>query len=116
MNHDNRTDQAGSHSPGCLIYILKFIILIGKLNSECLGKAITKIVGGSGLQRLTVMHQRLDGVGCLSAREFLLLSLAPPDNRHCQKVLTEIGIQIQHLDSSLLCLLRCRMSRVSLLP
>ena len=98
------------------MYILKLVVLIGILDTECLRKAVTEVMAGSGLKRLTVVHQRLDGVGGLCSGELLLVGLLSLDYRDRQNLFTEVCINIQHLNGSCLCLFLGCMSRVALLP
>ena len=114
--HDDRTDHTGGHTPGGLMNILQGVVLCCILDAKCLCKAVTKIMAGSGLQCFSVMHQGLDGVGSLCACKFLFISLLTADYRNSQHLLTEICIEIQHLDGSLLCLLRSGVGGMSLLP
>ena len=116
VNHDDSSNQTGSHTPGCLMYILQGVVFCCILNVKCLCEAIAEVVAGTGLQRLAVMHQRLDGIGCLRACELLLIGLASTDNRHSQNLLAEIRIQVQHLLGTCLCLLCGRMGGMALLP
>ena len=74
--HDDRTDHTGRHTPGSLMYILQCVVLICKLDAKCLCKAVAEVVAGTGLQCLAVMHQGLDGIGCLCTCKFLLVGLA----------------------------------------
>ena len=98
------------------MYILKLIILICILNAKCSCKSIPKVVARSGLQCLTIVHQRLDRISCLSTCEFLFVCLTSLDNRNCKHVLAEIRIHIQHLDRSCLCLFCCCMCGMAFLP
>ena len=98
------------------MYILKLIIFIGILDTERFCESVAKVVAGTGLQCLSVMHQRLNRIGSLRARKLLLLGLASADDRHCQYLLAEVRVQVQHLDRALLGFLCCRMRGVSLVP
>ena len=114
--HDDRSDHTGRHTPGSLMNVFQLVIFVCKLNAECLCKSIAKIVAGTGLQCFSVMHQGLDRVCRLCTGKFLFVCLASLDNRDCQHLLTEICINVQHLDSTCLCLLCGRMCSMSLLP
>ena len=116
MYHDDRADQTGGHAPGGLINIFQLVVLIRKLNAEGLGKAVSEIVAGAGLQRLSVVHQSLDSIGSLRTREFFLVRLSSADHRDGEHLLAEVRIQIQHLDGAFLRLFHCGMGGVSLLP
>ena len=114
--HDHRTDETGSHTPAGLMNIFQSIVLIRVLYTEGLSEAVTEVVAGSGLQRLTVMHQSLDGIGRNGTGKFLLLGLLSADHGDRKNLLTEIRINIQHLLSSLLGLLCRCMCRMAFLP
>ena len=47
--------------------VLELIVPVGKRDVKGFGKAVSKIVGGAGLQRLSVVHHGLDGVSGLGA-------------------------------------------------
>ena len=97
MGHDDGADQTGGDTPRGLVDVLLLIVLIGELNVESLGEAVTEVVGGTGLQCLTVVHQSLDAVGSLGTGELVALGLATLDNGHSQILLTELGVDVQHL-------------------
>ena len=96
--------------------IFQLIIFIRELNAECFCKSVTEVVAGTGLQCLSVMHQRLDGVGGNGTCKFLFICLASFDNRNSQYLLTEVCINIQHLLGTCLCLFLSRMYGMSFLP
>ncbi|GFI57721.1 hypothetical protein IMSAG025_01161 [Muribaculaceae bacterium] len=116
MHHNNRSDDTCGHPPGSLMYIFEFIIPVRKLNAKCLGKSIAKIMAGPRLQRLAVMHQCFNRIGCLRPCKFLLIRLTPFHHWNRQNLLTEVRIYVQHLFCSLLGFLRCRMCRMPFLP
>ena len=78
------------------------VVLVSELDFKSLGKAVTEVVAGTGLQSLLVVHHTLHGVGLLSAVELLLLGLLAPGNRHCQHIFAEVGIDVQHRLSEVL--------------
>ena len=94
MNHDYRTDESRGHTPGSLVYILKFIVFRGVLNIECFRKSVAEIMAGTGLECLSVMHQCLDGVCCNGARKFFLIGFAALDYRDCKNVFAEVRIYV----------------------
>ena len=49
-------------------------------------------MAGTRLERLSVMHQRLDGISGLCTGKFLLIRLLAADHRDRQEVLTEICV------------------------
>ena len=75
MNHDDRTDQTGSHTPGSLMYILQLIIFIRKLNAKCTCKSITEVMAGTWLQmciRDSALGPRSSGTNFQSAPDGLI--------------------------------------------
>ena len=116
VGHNDAADQTGGHAPGGLVGIGLLIVLIGELDVKRLAEAIAEIVGGTGLQRLPVMHHALDGVGSLSTVELFLVRLLTAGNRHSQNVLAEVRIDIQHGLSELHRLFCGGMNGMALLP
>ena len=96
--------------------ILQGVVLCCILNAKCLCKAVTEVMAGSGLQCFSVVHQGLNGIGSLRACKFLFIGLLSADNRNSQHLLTEVCVQIQHLDGSCLSFLCGCVSGVDLLP
>ena len=116
VGHDDTADQTGGNAPGGFVGIGALVVLVGEFNAECLGKAVAEIVGGAGLQCLTVMHHALDGIGRFRAIELLLVGLLTPGDRHCQHILAEVRIDIEHGLGECLGLLGSGMDGVTLLP
>ena len=73
-------------------------------------------MAGTGLKRLTVMHQGFDRIRGYRTCKFFLVCFLAFDNRNCKNFFTEIGIQIQHLDCSLFRFFCRCMSSMSFLP
>ena len=73
-------------------------------------------MAGSGLESFTVMHESLNGVGCLCSRKLLLLGLLSLDYGDCKEILEEISIDVEHLNRTLLSFLSGCMSSVAFLP
>ena len=116
MYHDQRTDQTGRHTPGGLVNIFQLIILIRKLNTEGFCKAIAEVVARTGLQCLTIMHQRFNCIGCFCTRKFFFFCFASLYHRNCKYLLSKIRILIQHLDCTLFCFFSGCMCCMALLP
>ena len=83
---------------------------------KCPGEPISKVMARTALQRLPVMHERLDRIGCNRSGELFLLCLLSADNRNRKKFLREVRIYIQHLLRALLRLLSGCMNRMAFLP
>ena len=60
-------------------------------------KAVAKIVAGTGLQSLAVVHHGLNGVSGLRTGEFFLIGLASLNYRDGKVVFTEVGVNLEHL-------------------
>ena len=63
-----------------------------------------------------VLHQALDGVGCLGARKLFLFGLLSGDDRNGKDVFKEVGIAFELLLGLMDCLLGSLMNRMPLLP
>ena len=94
VGHDNGTDNAGGHSPGCLVRIAKLVFTVGKLDSEGLGKAVAEIMAGSALKSLAVVHHGLYGIGGLGSGEFFLVGFLALYNVDGKCVAAKIGINV----------------------
>ena len=83
---------------------------------KAFGEPVSEVMAGSGLQSFAVVHQRFDGVGGFRSGKFFLVGFAPFDYRDGQHFLTEIRVDVEHLDGPLLCLLGGGMGGVAFLP
>ena len=61
------------------------------------GEVRAEVVRGAGLQRLAVLHHRLDRIGVDGAGEALVRGLLAGDHRHRQHVFGELAIDVEHL-------------------
>ena len=86
------------------------------MNVKGLGEAVPKVMGGTGLEGLPVVHHALNGIGPLRPGELLLLRLHPPDHRHGQVLLAEAGVAFQLVLGLLNGLLGSGVEGVALLP
>ena len=73
-------------------------------------------MAGARLQRLAILHHRLDGERLLGARKALARGLLALDDRHREPVFREPGIDVEHAQRFLDRLVACRVRRVALLP
>ena len=96
--------------------IFQCVIFVCVLDSECFGKTISEVMACTGLKSFSIVHQGLDGVSSLSTCKFLFICLLAFNNRNCKNFLTEICIDVQHLDGTLLSFLCCCMCCMSFLP
>ena len=79
-------------------------------------EVLTQEVGRSRLERLPILHHRLDAEGVVGTGEPLGLGLATPQDRHRHPVVAEVGVDIEHASGVLDGLLRRRVGGVPLLP
>jgi len=70
----------------------------------------------TSLQRLSIVHQCFNGIGCNCTGEFITFGLSALNNWHCQRLFTEICIYVQHLFCFCKCLFCGCMNGMSLLP
>ena len=70
----------------------------------------------AALQRLAVLHHRLDGIRCARAGKFFLFALLAAVNRNREVLLAEVTVNVQHLHRLLLRLLGGGVDGVTLLP
>ena len=68
------------------------------------------------LQRLAILHQRLDGVGIVRPGKTFVLRLHAADDGHGHEFLRKSGVDFLHLQRFLLRLFRRRVSGVAFLP
>ena len=97
MRHDNAADHARGNAPARGVAIGELAVLVLETDVLRLGEVRTEEMRGSGLQRLSVLHHRFDGIGVHRARETLILGLLARDHRHRQRLLRERAIDFQHL-------------------
>ena len=86
------------------------------LHLECLREILTEVVGRPALQRLAVLHERLDAVGADRARELLAVALDSRVDRDRHLLLRETPVDLQDLQRLILGLRLGGVRRVSLLP
>ena len=98
------------------MHVLQTVVLVLELHAEGARKPIAEVVARAALQRLAVVHQRLDRIGCDRTGKLLLVGLLTAHHRNRELLLAEIRVEIQHLFGSRLCLLFGRVHGVSLLP
>ena len=97
VGHDDRADDPGGHPPAGLERVLQLVVPPREGDVEGAGEPVPEIVAGAALQRLAVVHHRLDGVGRLRARELLAVGLAALDHRDLQVVLAEFRVAVELL-------------------
>ena len=74
--------------------MLKLVIAAGELNVKGFGKTVAKIMGGTRLQRLAVVHHGLDGIGGLCTGKLFLIGFFALDYRNGQRVLAQLRIDV----------------------
>ena len=116
VGHYQCAHQAGRYAPRGSPDILELALLVGELHVECLCEVLAEEVRGTCLQRLAVLHHRLNRIGVEGACEALVLGLVAHYHRHCHEFAGEFGIYAHHLACLGYGLLAGGVSRVALLP
>ena len=116
VGHHHRADHPGGEAPGGRVAELSLAVLVGELHLHRPGEVLAEVVGGPALQRLAVLHHRLDAEGGLGAREALVLRLLAGDHRNRQQRLGELAVDAEHPPGLLERLLLGRVGGVPLLP
>ena len=95
MGHDHAADQPGRNPPagGVAQRLLALAVLV--LDAGGRGETGAKVMAGAGLQRLAVLHHRLDRIGRDRAREPLVLGLFAGHHRHCQHLLGKYPVHFE---------------------
>ncbi len=96
MHHDDGAEQPRRNAPARLPCVLKLIALIEEANLERLGEILSEEVRGPALQRASIGHQPLDGVGLIGAGKSFGRALAPDDQRNREEVLYKLSVNLQH--------------------
>ena len=91
-------------------------VLVLELDARRLGEVLAEEVRRAGLQRLAVLHHRLDAVGADRAGEPLALGLLALDHRDGEPALGEVGVDAEHLHGLDEGFLLGRVRGVALLP
>ncbi len=116
VGHDQPADHPGRHAPRRAPDVVEPALGGLELDLERLGEVLAEVVGGAGLERLVVLHQRLAGVGPQRAGELLALGLAPGDHRHRHPLLHEAPVEPEDQERLLLRLRLGGVGGVALLP
>src|SRR6266496_3070792 len=116
MYHDHTTDHTCAHTPTRRCAILTLPIGVQVLDIEALCKVRAQVVAGTGLQRLAITHQRLNGISPQGARELFILALATRQHRDGSIFLSEGAVNFEHQTRTLLGLLKSTMGSVTFLP
>ena len=114
--HDERADDSGGHAPGGLVSIFELVVPVSELDAVGLREVASEVVAGAGLKGSSVVHQGFDRVGRDRAGEFLLFGFLTLDRGDREVLRAEIRVDVEHELCSLLCLFRCGVDGVSLLP
>ena len=96
MRHDHGADQPRGHAPrrGPAVLEFAFFALVGDVlrGREVLAEEVRR----AGLQRLAVLHHRLDAERANRARESLTRGLLAGEHRHRHPVLGEVRVDVEH--------------------
>ena len=97
MGHDEGTHQTSGYAPRSGPNIIELVVLVDKLNIECLGEVLAEEVGCTALQGLSVLHQTFDGIGVEGTGKTFVGALHTLHHGHGHVVFSEIGIHAEHL-------------------
>lgn len=73
-------------------------------------------MAGAALECLAILHHGFDGVSVEGSCKTLGLALHALYHRHSHPLLSEVGINVEHLLCFLFCLFSCGVGCVTLLP
>ncbi len=117
VGHDQRADQARGGAPRRSPGILLAVIGGGVLDVERAREVLAQVMARPGLQRLAVLHHRLDRVGAKRAGELFALGLEPAQHRQRHHLLHEIRVDVMQDHQRLALGVRLvGVHRVTLLP
>ena len=116
VGHDEGANESGADAPRRSPNVRLPPLLVRERHVERLGEVLAQEVGGAGLQGFAVLHERLDAVRVLGAREALALGLHALDDGHRHEVLREVGVDLEHLLGFFDGLVLGRVGRVAFLP
>src|SRR5437588_390028 len=116
MRHHQAPDHPGRDAPGRVPHVFQAPRRRLVLHGERLGEVLPQVVRRPRLERLVVLHQRLQRVRAQRARELLALRLQPGDHRHRHPLLLERAVHAEHLSRLGLRLRLGRVRGMSLLP
>ena len=96
MRHDDAADHARRNAPagGMRQALAAFAVLV--LDARSLREIGAEIMAGARLQRLAVLHHRLDRPGLDRARETLVLGLFAGHHRQREVLVGESAIDLEH--------------------
>ena len=97
MGHDERSHQAGRDAPRRGPHVFELALLVGELHVERLGEILPQKVRRTALQRLAVLHQRLDRERVLGACEPFVGRLVAHDHGQGHVSLGELLVDVYHL-------------------
>ncbi len=114
--HDQRTDKSSRNTPGGSVDEFTHIVPVQELYAKSLGEVLTKKMRGTCLERLAILHHRLDGVSVYRTRKAFTGSFLPCPDRHGHFALGEFSIDIQHPPGLLSCLHFVGVGGMAFLP
>ena len=114
--HNERTHQTGRDAPRGSPYELLLAVLVGEGDVEGLGEVLPQEVRRTALQRLTILHQCLDGVGLYGTGEALVGAFHTDMHGDSEEVAGEVGVDIDHAYCFFFGLLTGSVGGVTFLP
>ena len=116
MRHDKRAHQTGRNAPRGSPHVFELALLVDVLHVERLGEILAEEVRRAALQRLAVLHQRLDRKRIFGSGETLVGRLVAHHHRQRHPLFGEPLVDMNHLFGLLDSLLARGVRRVALLP
>ncbi len=116
VRHHDRADHARAQSPGCRPHELLRVVLVEEFDVERAREVLPQEVAGAGLQRLAILHHRLDRVAGDGPGELLALALATGEHGDRGLVHRKIRVDAEHPQRLFHRLVARRVRGVAFLP
>ena len=94
VGHDERADEASRNTPGSGVDVLFLVLAADEGDVLSLGKVLSEVVGGAGLDGLLVLHHCFDGEGHLGAGEAFGFGFFSHDDGDGEDFAEEVGVEL----------------------
>ena len=95
VGHDDAADHPRRHAPAGRVAQAVAAVPILVTDARGIGEAGAEIMRGAGLQRLAVLHHRLDRIGRDGSREALILGLFAGNDGHREHILGKGAVHFE---------------------
>ena len=116
MSHNQCPHQTGRNAPWSSPNILQLVFFINKLNIECFCKVLSQEVGGTTLQRFSILHHGFNCICIKCAGKTFVGWFYSLYDRNGHIFFCKFTIYIQHSDCFFFCFLTSSMSSMAFLP